>query len=57
MITVTCNSCGKTAQAADGRNPDAALECACCPQQHDHAGKGCRPVTIYAVACLTGSAR
>jgi len=29
------------------------VECGCCPVTHDHAGLGCRPVTITATARLT----
>lgn len=38
---------------ADHANPDAALTCppgeGCCEEDHDHAGRGCRPVTITAL--------
>jgi len=49
-LLVTCNSCGASAETRDGSNPDAAVECDCCPEAHDHAGLGCRPVTITAFA-------
>lgn len=57
MLLVQCNGCKKTAFAQDGehRNPDAALECDCCAEDHDHAenanagGEPCRPVTITLV--------
>jgi hypothetical protein len=52
-ITVTCNSCGKSGETWDGGNPHAAVECDCCPEKHDHAGRGCRTVTITAFAHLT----
>ena len=52
-LVVTCNSCGKTAETWDFQHPDLAVECGCCPAAHDHAGLGCRPVTIYATAHLT----
>jgi|SwirhisoilCB3_FD_contig_21_39392834_length_516_multi_3_in_0_out_0_2 hypothetical protein len=52
-LTVTCNSCGKSAQTWDYAHPDLAVECQCCAVAHDHAGLGCRPVVIYANAHLT----
>lgn len=52
-LTVVCNSCGKSADTWDYQHPDAAVECGCCPVAHDHAGLGCRTVTIYAHAHLT----
>lgn len=37
----------------DHANPDAVLRCppgeGCCAEDHDHAGNGCRPVTITAL--------
>ena len=55
-ITVTCNNCGASAQTFNGSDPDGGLECPCCPEDHSHAGLGCRPVTISATAYLTGEA-
>jgi len=52
-LTVVCNSCGTSAQTWDGQHPDLAVKCGCCPLDHDHAGLGCRPVTISAKAYLT----
>lgn len=52
-IRVACNSCGASAETWDGQHPDSALDCGCCPIPHDHAGLGCRPVTITATARLT----
>jgi hypothetical protein len=52
-LTVTCKSCGKSADTWNGADPDSALECGCCPLAHSHAGRGCRPVTITATARLT----
>lgn len=49
-LLVSCNSCGRTAETRDGSNPDGALACECCPEDHDHGGRGCRPVTITAFA-------
>lgn len=56
MLLVQCDGCKKTAFAQDGdhQNPDAALECECCTEDHDHAananaGTVCRPVTITLV--------
>lgn len=54
-LKVTCNSCGKSAETLDYASPDRALSCGCCPVSHDHAGLGCRPVTITATAVLTGA--
>jgi len=53
-LKVTCNSCGTSAETYDFAHPDRAFQCACCPEEHDHAGLGCRPVTITARAFLTG---
>jgi hypothetical protein len=52
-LKVTCHSCGTTAETWDFRHPDRAVKCDCCPLPHDHAGLGCRPVTITATAHLT----
>jgi len=52
-LIVTCDSCGKSAETYNGADPDAAVECGCCPEQHSHAGLGCRTVTIQAKARLT----
>jgi hypothetical protein len=52
-LVVTCDSCGKSAETYDGLHPDLALECTCCPVKHDHAGLGCRTVTITATAKLS----
>ena len=53
-LTVTCDTCGASAQTFNGADPDSALECACCPVPHSHAGLGCRTVTISATAHLSG---
>lgn len=45
-VTVSCDSCGTSAQTTDYANPDRAVACECCSEDHDHAGLGCRPVTI-----------
>ena len=52
-LVVTCNSCQATAETWDYQHPDLAVACSCCPVAHDHAGLGCRPVTITASAHLT----
>ena len=52
-LTVVCDTCGASAQTWDFQHPDLAVTCGCCPVGHDHAGLGCRPVTIYASAHLT----
>lgn len=54
-LTVVCNSCGQWTETRDHLNPDLAVTCDCCPLDHDHAGLGCRPVTIYATAQLIGT--
>lgn len=56
MMHVRCNSCGNSAYTSDGSDPDNAVKCDCCPQDHSHAGDGCsRTVTITAFANLTGT--
>jgi hypothetical protein len=55
-LRVTCDSCQATAETLDGSDPDGALECPCCPQDHSHAGLGCRTITISATAFLSGEA-
>jgi hypothetical protein len=51
-LRVVCNSCGTEAETYDYQHPDLCVECDCCVILHDHAGTGCRPVTIYATAHL-----
>lgn len=55
-LTVVCNSCGASAQTFNGSDPHGALECPCCPEDHSHAGLGCRTITIQATAHLAGEA-
>jgi hypothetical protein len=52
-LIVTCNTCGKSAETLNGLDPDSAVECGCCPERHNHAGLGCRTVTITATARLS----
>jgi hypothetical protein len=52
-LIVTCDSCGKSGETWDGKHPDLAVECDCCPVKHNHGGLGCRTVTITAFANLT----
>jgi hypothetical protein len=52
-LVVECNSCHKSAETWDFRHPDLAVECGCCPIAHDHAGLGCRTVTVTATAHLS----
>lgn len=33
----------------DHQNPDAVIQCECCKKKHEHAGQGCRPLTITVV--------
>lgn len=49
MLKVCCLKCGKTVLTRNGADPDSELECGCCPQRHNHAGLGCRPVNITVV--------
>ena len=59
MLMIECDACHQKAFANDGRHPGMALDCACCPEKHDHdkaadeTGKPCRPITI---SVLPGSA-
>ena len=55
-IRVTCNTCQTSALTFNGSDPHGALECPCCPEDHSHAGLGCRTITISATAYLTGEA-
>lgn len=52
-LRVTCNLCGVWGETYDSQHPDLAVQCDCCPVKHDHAGLGCRTVTIQATAYLT----
>lgn len=52
-LTVICDSCGKTAETFNSLDPDSALDCDCCPVRHNHAGLGCRTITVRAKAHLT----
>lgn len=36
LIKVVCNQCGAKAYTENGDDPDGALVCACCPQDHNH---------------------
>ena len=51
-LRVSCLGCGTEGWTFDYQHPDRAVECGCCPEPHDHAGLGCRPVTIFATAYL-----
>ena len=51
-LRVVCDTCAAEGFTFDYEHPDRAVECACCPAAHDHAGLGCRPVTIYGTAHL-----
>lgn len=52
-LSVSCDSCGMTAETWDFQHPDWAVTCGCCPEVHDHTGLGCRPVTVTGTAHLT----
>lgn len=56
FVTVTCDSCGKSVETPNAHAPDRELDCGCCPEDHDHAGLGCRTVTITVRAFIGGSA-
>ncbi len=51
-LRVACNGCGAEGWTFDYQHPDLAVECSCCPVAHDHAGLGCRTVTIWGSAYL-----
>lgn len=36
MLRVQCNQCGTTAWTDNGDDPDSALSCGCCTQDHHH---------------------
>jgi hypothetical protein len=46
MLHVQCKSCKDWAVTENMGDPDSALECDCCNEDHSHAGTGCRPVII-----------
>jgi hypothetical protein len=53
MLHVQCNSCKEWAVTENMGDPDSAVICECCTEDHDHAqavrdtrDAGCRPVTI-----------
>ena len=49
MFVVMCDKCKKfETVSGDMSDPDGALDCECCPEDHNHAGLGCRPITITA---------
>ena len=37
MLLIQCNGCKDVATTEGYTNPDAALSCGCCPEDHDHA--------------------
>jgi hypothetical protein len=59
MLMIECQGCHQKAFTADGRDPDRALDCDCCPESHHHGraanetGEPCRPISI---TVLPGSA-
>jgi len=58
FLHVRCDACGKWAHTPNGLDPDSAVDCDCCPEDHSHAGPDCsRTVTITAYADLSGSAQ
>jgi hypothetical protein len=49
LLMLQCNKCNAFVFGAgnvNGGPPDSQLTCGCCPEDHDHAGLGCRPITI-----------
>jgi len=52
VLHIQCDQCGASVTTADGTDPDAALACGCCPEDHHHGeaanqtGVPCRPITI-----------
>lgn len=48
LLHIICDTCGATTRTPDGSDPDGALACECCPEDHSHAGLGCRTITITA---------
>lgn len=36
MFEITCNRCGAGVRTSDLSDPDAALICGCCPENHHH---------------------
>jgi hypothetical protein len=62
MLHIQCDQCGASVIAADGSDPDAALSCGCCPQDHHHgqaageSGEPCRPITITVGQVTVGPA-
>ena len=65
MLNVSCNKCGASVTVtaiAAAADPDAALTCACCPEDHHHgraaneSGAACRPITINVGQVAVGPA-
>jgi hypothetical protein len=62
MLHIQCDQCGASVIAAGGSDPDAALSCGCCPQDHHHgqaageSGVACRPITITVGQVTVGPA-
>lgn len=63
MYDISCNGCGATARTASAADPDAALDCDCCPEKHHHGraanetGTPCRPITITALGPAAAALR
>ena len=61
MLHIRCDQCGASA-ISDGSDPDAALSCGCCPEDHHHgeaateSGEPCRPITITVGQVTVGPA-
>lgn len=57
-LHVQCGN-GHWAITGNHADPDSGLECPaeseCCTEPHSHAGQGCRPVTITALAGAIGT--
>jgi hypothetical protein len=52
VLLVKCQSCGATGYAGNHGDPDSAVSCGCCPEDHHHGHASnetntpCRPVEI-----------
>ena len=50
MFEIKCDTCGNKTMTRTGLDdPHSQLQCSCCPIDHNHAGLGCRTITITAL--------